>query len=348
MRAISFSDSRFNPHPVGKDHANRGDVVVEEVEGLIRVYNDGHVERLPIVPLVTCGFTPDADVASRDVTIDCSTGTWMRVYVPKRQAQVLPLVIYFHGGGFCVGSAAWKCYHEFLAMLASRAGCVIMSVNYRLAPENRLPAAYEDGFNSVKWVGRHAASGSDEQSWWWGWCDFSRVFLAGDSAGACLAHNLAARLGSTAASDSTMLKPLCLKGVILIQPFFGGEARTSSEKNAVQPPYSALTLTASDAYWRLSLPFGVSRDHPWCNPLAKGAAKLEGLWLPPALVCISEMDILKDRNLEFCNAMKRAGKSVEYVVYMGVGHAFQILHNYPQSQLRTHELVSHVKAFINR
>lgn len=346
MGAIPLSDSRFSLHHVGKDHTQNGDVV-EEVEGLIRLYKDGHVERFQIVPHVTCTFAPEADMASRDVTIDGLTGTWMRLYLPKRQAKLLPLVIYFHGGGFCVGSVAWKCYHEFLSTLASRADCMIMSVNYRLAPEDRLPAAYEDGFNAVKWVRQQALSGSNEHSWWRNQCDFSRVFLAGDSAGACLAHNVAVRLGSPGVSESTILKPLCLKGVILIQPFFGGETRTSSEKNAVQPPYSALSLTASDAYWRLALPFGATRDHLWCNPLAKGAPKLEDLRLPPALVCISELDIMKDRNLVFCNAMKKAGKSVQYVVYVGVGHAFQILHNYPQSQLRTHELVSHVKAFIN-
>lgn len=68
-----------------------------------------------------------------------------------------------------------------------------------------------------------------------------------------------------------------------------------------------------------------NRDHPWCNSLAKVSNKLENLRLLPTLVCISEADILKDRNLEFCAASAKDGKKVECLVYKGVGHTFQIL-----------------------
>ncbi|XP_077234577.1 putative carboxylesterase 17 [Tasmannia lanceolata] len=341
MRAISLTDARFNAN-LDKDHNQHG-VVVEEIKGLIRVYKDGHVERPPIVANVDCTQVVESDVASQDVSIDNFTGIWARIYVPKRQSK-LPILIYFHGGGFCVGSAAWKCYHDFLSTLSSKANCLIMSVNYRLAPENPLPAAYDDGIGAVKWVRQQSLNGTgDHQSWWSTRCDFSKVFLCGDSAGGTIAYNVATRLGL----ESTTLKPLCLKGVILIQPFFGGEARTSSEKYTVQPSNSALSLKSSDVYWSLALPLGVNRDHQWCNPLSKGSTKLEDLRVPPVLVCLSEMDILKDRNLEFCEAMRRAGKRLEYVMYMGVGHSFQVLHNYPLSQPRTLDMISHIKAFIN-
>lgn len=89
-----------------------------------------------------------------------------------------------------------------------------------------------------------------------------------------------------------------------------------------------------------------------CNPVTTHGAifwppKLEDLKLPPVLVCISEMDILRDRNLEFCKALRSAGKSVEQAMYAGVGHAFQVLHNYHMSQARTHEMLAHIKAFIS-
>ncbi|XP_008775049.2 probable carboxylesterase 17 [Phoenix dactylifera] len=341
MGVLSLGDSRLN-HQAGKDHG----AVLEEIVGLIRVYKNGHVDRLPAVSDVPCTWAPEASVTSRDVVISHSTGVWARFYVPKAQGR-LPLLVYFHGGGFCVGSAAWSCYHEFLARLASRASCLIMSVNYRLAPENRLPAAYEDGLAATRWVRQQASyGGSDEFSWWRMHCNFARVFLGGDSAGATIAHNVAAQLGSLGGPES-VLKPICLRGVILIQPFIGGEARTASEKDLVQSSRSALGLTTSDCYWRLALPFGCNRDHPWCNPLAKGAPRLEDLKLPPLLVCVSEMDILRDRNLEFCKALRRAGKSVEQAMYAGVGHAFQVLHNHHMSQARTHEMLAHMKAFIS-
>ncbi|XP_042503223.1 probable carboxylesterase 17 [Macadamia integrifolia] len=350
MRSNRMSTITFNPRlnlQIGKESHQHGPVI-EENEGLIKVYNDGYVERLPIVPNVAPTVAaPELGVISKDVIIDKFTGIWARFYVPRCQLK-LPLMVYFHGGGFCVGSASWSCYHEFLAKLASKAGCVIMSVNYRLAPENRLPAAYEDGCNAVMWVKHEALNGSVDQRWWCSQCNFSKVFLAGDSAGANIAHNVVSRLGSlVAATDQcTIPKPLCIKAVILIQPFFGGEARTHSERYMTQPPTSALTLPASDVYWRLSLPIGANCDNPWCNPL--GGTNLEALRLPPTLVCISEMDILRDRNLEFCTAMARAGKRVEQVVYKGVGHAFQILNNSQVSQLRTHEMISHIKAFMNQ
>ncbi|XVE59780.1 hypothetical protein DITRI_Ditri05aG0074600 [Diplodiscus trichospermus] len=339
MAAISF-DPRLHVH-VGQK--NQG-VVVEEIEGLIRVYKNGHVERPPIIPIVPC--TVAGGVIAKDVAIDKLTGLWTRVYAPSYSYK-MPLLVYFHGGGFCVGSATWSCYHEFLSALASKAGCIIFSVNYRLAPENRLPAAYDDGINTLMWVKQQALNGSNEQKWWLSQCDFSSLFLAGDSAGANIAYNVATRLGSNGTLDSS-IKPLVLKGTILIQPFFGGEARTATEMHTTQPANSALTLSYSDTYWRLSLPLGANRDHPWCNPLAKGVAKLRELKLPTTMVCISEMDILKDRNLEFCNALASAGKRVETKMYKGVGHAFQILHNSPFSKIQTQEMMSLLKTFINQ
>ena len=340
MASLSL-DPRLNIHAV-KNHQQHG-ALVEEIEGLIRVYKDGHVERPPIIPNVSCSTQPQLRVTARDVVIDSSTNLWMRVYVPQGSSK-LPLLVYFHGGGFCVGSPAWSCYHDFLANLASKAGCVLMSVNYRLAPENHLPVAYEDGFKTVMWVKEKAANGSSEHCWWLNTSNLSHFFLAGDSAGANIAYNVAIRLGSSRASNPAILKPLCHRGTILIQPFFGGEARTASER-APQSPRSALTLSASDTYWRLSLPAGSNREHSWCNPLADGIAK--SIILPAMMVCLSDMDILRDRNMEFCSAMVNAGKAVQMVVYKGVGHAFQILHNSPLSKARAYEMTGHLKNFIN-
>lgn len=308
---------------------------MEEVKGLIRVYKNGHVERLPVMPEVPNTRTVDPNVTSRDIVLNYSTGVWARFYMPKHQGQ-LPLLVYFHGGGFCVGSPAWVCYHDFLTRLSARASCIIVSVNYRLAPEHRLPAAYEDGLIVMKWVSQQAVrGGSDEHGWWRNKCNFGRVFVGGDSAGANIAHYVV--MHSTTVSS---------QGMILIQPFFGGEGRTTSEKILVQPPSSALSLETSDSYWRLALPAGSNRDHPWCNPISMASSKSEEWRIPAMLVCISEMDILKDRNLEFCKAMRKAGKSVEQAIYNGVGHAFQVLDRSYVSQTRTNEMLTHIKCFI--
>ncbi|XP_049383964.1 probable carboxylesterase 17 [Solanum stenotomum] len=336
VTAISY-DPRQNLN-LRKDH---GIVVVEEIEGLIKVYNNGHIERPPIVPNVPPNSL--SHVTSKDVIFHNPTNLWSRIYLPTNSnpSKKLPLLIYFHGGGFSVGSAAWKCYHDFLSTLASKIGVVIMSVNYRLAPENRLPAAYDDGFHAITWLKNQAMVNSKEQNWWSSKCNFSNMFISGDSAGANIAYHVAIRLNSY--NNNNNIKPLCLKGVILIQPFFGGESRTQSEKYSVQPPYSALNLSASDTYWRIALPVGSNRDHPWCKPRLSSTNNMK---FPSVLMCISEMDILKDRNLEMCGVLGDAGIKVEKHVYKGVGHAFHILHNSPLSQPRTQDMMSHLKAFI--
>ncbi|CAL4938605.1 unnamed protein product [Urochloa decumbens] len=360
-RVNSFQQHQFAAAAASVKNAGHGPVV-EEIHGLIRVYQDGHVERLPAIPDVPCTWGSTAPgapggVAARDVVVDRATGVWARLYAPVTSAGStavaarLPVVVYFHGGGFCVGSAAWSCYHEFLAQLAARACCAVMSVDYRLAPEHCLPAAFDDGLAALRWL-RHQAAASasahDDVSWWRARCDFGRVFLMGDSAGASIAFHVAARVGQGHLGAPLGPHQLTIRGAVLVQPFFGGEARTASEKTMPQPPRSALTLTTSDCYWRLALPAGAGRDHPWCNPVSsRGAPRLETLPLPPLLVCVSEADILRDRNLELCRALRRAGKSVEQAVYGGVGHAFQVLHNCHLSQPRTQEMLAHIRAFVS-
>ncbi|KAL0909518.1 hypothetical protein M5K25_020393 [Dendrobium thyrsiflorum] len=327
--------------PAPPDHSSTA--VIEEIPGLIKLHRNGHVERLPAMPEVPSTYSPEPGVVSGDVTINPSAGLWARIYVPRYPARhQLPVLLYFHGGGFCVGSPAWRCYHNFLARLAGTAACVVVSARYRLAPEHRLPAAYEDGVAALAWLRQQVGrAGADPGGWGWRTrCDFGRVFVAGDSAGAAIAY-------SATAPDIT--PPARVRGLILIQPFFSGEARTSSERNMAQSAKSALTLAAADCYWRLSLPTGTNRDSIWCNPICdEGLKKMES-WkkMPPVLLCVAEMDILRDRNLEFCRALNRAGKRVELQMYGGVGHAFQVLQNYSLSQIRTTELISDVKDFMS-
>nr|GMD77149.1 probable carboxylesterase 6 [Ipomoea batatas]GME12456.1 probable carboxylesterase 6 [Ipomoea batatas]GME13399.1 probable carboxylesterase 6 [Ipomoea batatas]GME19930.1 probable carboxylesterase 6 [Ipomoea batatas] len=314
--------------------------IEEEIPGLIKVYRDGHVERPQIIPNVSCSLPPEFGVTCTDVKIDKSTNIWARCYVPRCDYKV-PLLVYFHGGGFCVGSASWSCYHEFLAKLARKANCVVLSVNYRLAPENPLPAAYDDGVKAVMWLRQHAGAAAKEYNYCWSnKCEFSSVFLGGDSAGGNIAHNVAIRL----CQEFKPLNPLVIKGTILIQPFVGGESRTYSEIYTALPPHSALTLAASDTYWRLALPVGANRDHPWCNPIITTNMK-EVMRVPASLVLISELDILKDRSLELCGALSRGGKKVELFMCKGVGHAFHILSKSQLAQTRTDELIAQIKTF---
>ena len=302
--------------------------VVDEVEGLIKVYKDGHVERSQLVPCVGPSLPLELGVACSDIYIDKLTNVWARLYVPVDTNSKLPLLVYFHGGGFCVGSASWSCYHEFLARLSASSRCIIMSVNYRLAPENPLPAAYEDGVKAILWLKK-----ARNDNLWSKLCDFGKIFLAGDSAGGNIAHHVAARLQTVDA----LIQPLKIEGTILIQPFFGGEARTESERRVENNMKSSvLTLAASDAWWRLALPRDANREHPYCKPVKMKTR---------TLVCVAEMDVLMDREIEMCDGNE---EMIKRVVYEGVGHAFQILGKSQLAHTMTLEMLCHIDDFIHQ
>ncbi|AQL01139.1 NAD(P)H dehydrogenase C1, partial [Zea mays] len=111
-----------------------------------------------------------------------------RVYLPPGAAGKIPVVVYFHGGGFVVGSPARPGTHNYLNDLVARSGAIGVSVYYRLAPEHKLPAAYDDAWAALRWA---ATLGGGEDPWLLEHADLSRVFLAGCSAGANIAHNTA-------------------------------------------------------------------------------------------------------------------------------------------------------------
>ncbi|KAL1223275.1 putative carboxylesterase 6 [Cardamine amara subsp. amara] len=322
-----------NVTTINPNNTNIHGPVLDEVQGLIKVYKDGHVERPQVVPCVDPSLPLELGVACSDVCIDKLTNVWARLYVPmkttKSSVSKLPLLVYFHGGGFCIGSASWSCYHEFLARLSARSRGMVMSVDYRLAPENPLPAAYEDGVNAILWLIK-----ARSDNLWAKLCDFDRIFLAGDSSGGNIAHHVAARLAAT--DDLAVLK---IEGTILIQPFFGGEARTESERRVGNNKSSGLTLAASDAWWRLALPRDATRDHPYCKPV-----KIKSTVNMRTLVCVAEMDLLMDRNMEMCDDNE---KMIKRVVFRGVGHAFHILGKSQLAHTTTLEMLCHIDAFIH-
>lgn len=102
--------------------------------------------RFPYVP-ATPEPSPQNPVVSKDITVNRSKSTWMRLYVPTAalnggSSEKLPLVVYYHGGGFATGSVDFFPHHDFCNLMARELNAVFASPSYRLAPVNRLPAAY--------------------------------------------------------------------------------------------------------------------------------------------------------------------------------------------------------------
>ncbi|KAJ4717213.1 Alpha/beta hydrolase-3 [Melia azedarach] len=173
--------------------------------------------------------TPDPSdhtllVLSKDVPINQLNNTWVRIFLPRQVLDSsfttkLPLLVHFHGGGFIILSAATKIFHDFCSNIAAKLPAVIVSLDYRLAPEHRLPAAYEDAMEVLHWI----KTAKDE--WLQKYVNFSYCFLMGESAGG----NIAYHTGLRAAAEVENLLPLKIRGLILNIPFFSGVKRTESE-----------------------------------------------------------------------------------------------------------------------
>ncbi|MCD7473501.1 hypothetical protein HAX54_015408 [Datura stramonium] len=227
--------------------------------GMVR-HSDGSITRLqqPVVPVDTSN--DHSLVFTKDVAINSSKNTWARVILPRRvlhstTATKLSLVIYFHGGGFIVASVDTPIFQGLYASVSTETPAVVVSIEYRQAPEHRLPAAYEDCMEALHWIK------NKPDQLLANYADFSKCFLMGTSAGG----NIAYHLGIDAAACWDDLKPLEIKGLILNQPFFGGKERTHSEVKLAND--NMLPPILSDIMWELGLPEGADRDHEYSNPM---------------------------------------------------------------------------------
>ncbi|KAL1534663.1 putative carboxylesterase 2 [Salvia divinorum] len=179
----------------------------------IAVCKNGRIKRPTGEDVVPPSLDPATGVQSKDVQIAPEINLSARIYLPPNayRTKKLPLLVYYHGGGFIIESAFSPLYHKHLNHLVSQANVVAVSVNYRLAPEFPLPIAFEDSWRALKWT----AEGEEE--WINELADLKRVYLGGDSAGGNIAHNMAMRVGSERPEGFS------LQGMFLNCPYFGGK-----------------------------------------------------------------------------------------------------------------------------
>ncbi|GMY28623.1 probable carboxylesterase 2 [Fagus crenata] len=317
--------------------------IAHEFPFMIRVYKDGHVERLMGTDFVPTSTDAITGITSKDITIlsksNTSNSISARLYLPTKltnQNQKLPLLVYFHGGGFCVSSPFTSKYHNYVNTLVSEANVVAISVNYRKAPEHPIPVAYEDAWDVLQWVVSHCNNGGPE-AWLNEHVDFDRVFLAGESSGANIAYNLAMKAGE---AQFTGLK-MGLLGVALVHPYFWGSVPIGSE--AQDPSRKALV----DRLWPFVCLSAPDNDDPRANPVAEGAPSLAQLGCRRVLVCVAEKDVLRDRGWLYYEALGRSGWMgvVEIEETEGEDHAFH-LNDLKCEKAR--DLIKDLAAFFNR
>jgi acetyl esterase/lipase len=311
-----------------------GDPVRFDFSPFLIEYKSGRVKRLMGTDVVAASADPRTGVTSRDVVIDPANNVTARLYLPSfRSSARSPVLVYFHGGAFVVESAFTPIYHAYLNTLAARAGVVAVAVNYRLAPENPLPAAYDDSWSALKWVLANAA-GSDP--WLSQYGDLSRLFLAGDSAGGNIAHNLALRTGQEGLEGGARIK-----GVALLDPYFMGRSPVAAD--ATDPGY----LQSAARTWSFICAGRYPINHPYADPLVLPASSWQQLGCSRVLVTVSEQDRLSPWQRAYFAALKNSGWPGQAELYEtpGEGHVYFLTKlGTPQALAEMAKLV----AFINR
>ena len=219
----------------------------------------------------------------------------VRIYTPKG-AGPFPILLYFHGGGWVVCSIethdAW-CRH-----LTNRIGCIVVSVNYRQAPEHPFPAAVDDCLAVAQWAATHGVSFGG---------DGSRLAVGGDSAGGNLAAGvslLARDRGGPAIAYQLLIYP------VADYNFETGSYRACAEGYM-------LTRDEMQLYWELYLTQPSDGANGYASVLR---ADLAGL--PPALVITAEYDPLRDEGNALAEKLRDAGVPVEHICYPGMIHGF--------------------------
>jgi acetyl esterase len=239
---------------------------------------------------------PSPEVAAVDRRIPSATGDIpVRVYTPPAGVGTqLPGLVFFHGGGWVIGSVAT--YERECRDIAVKAGCVVVSVDYRLAPEHKFPAAVDDCVAATRWVAANAAAlGIDDK----------RLAVGGDSAGGNLAAVTALELRGEV--------PLSCQ--LLIYP-----ATDSVNEYPSQREPDVGLLSQADASWFMGhyLTRPEDRQNPRMSPLL--ASSLVGL--PPAIVAVCEFDPLRDQGVAYADALTAAGVPTEKLYFAGHVHGF--------------------------
>nr|UVC55198.1 carboxylesterase [Pteroceltis tatarinowii] len=316
------------------------DEVAHDFFPFLRIYKDGHIERITGIDVVPPSLDPKTGVESKDVVISPETGVAARLYIPKSaaaagQRQKLPLLVYFHGGGFCVETPFCAKYHHAVNNLVAEANVVAVSIHYRLAPENPIPIAYDDSWAAAKWVVSHS-DGTGPDEWLNSHADFKRVFLAGDSAGANIAHHVALRAGLEGGLGSGNSK---LVGIALVHPYFWGSELIGDEVNHPEKAKWA------EGIWRFACPGTSGSDDPLINP-AKDP-NLGRLGCERVLVCVAEKDILRERGYYYKEILEKSGweGTTEVVEAIDDDHVFHLSKPTCDNALA---LVKKISSFINQ
>jgi acetyl esterase len=243
-----------------------------------------------------------------------------RFYRATKGAQPCPLLVYFHGGGFMLGTLAL--YDTACRRLAVRGNCAVLSVDYRLAPETIFPGAVLDAYRATQWAAQNARLLN---------IDPAKLAVGGDSAGG----NLAAVVAQMAQDSGDFAVAL----QVLIYPM--------TDQSKEYPSYirneSGFMLTRKALHWFMDnyLPDPADRLDPRASPMLRPSLKGQ----PPAVMISGEFDPLVDENKAYADRLVADGVPCEHVCFPGMIHPFFTLGGIVEDAAKAEALIAkHLKA----
>ncbi|MFD7608046.1 alpha/beta hydrolase [Streptomyces mirabilis] len=245
---------------------------------------------------------PPADVSHRTLPVGPTGKVTIRIVRPAGATGRLPVVMYFHGGGWVLGNEGT--HDRLVRQIANGAHAAVIFVDYTPAPEAHFPIPIEQAYAATKWVAEH---GNEIN------VDGSRIALAGDSVG-----------GNMTAAVSLMDKQQHgpkLRGQVLLYPVTNAAFNDASYREFAGGPW--LTRKAMQWFWDAYAPNTKDRNQILASPLRATLNQLSGL--PKALVITDEADVLRDEGEAYAAKLRAAGNDVTAVRYNGTIHDFAML-----------------------
>ncbi|XP_051137387.1 2-hydroxyisoflavanone dehydratase-like [Andrographis paniculata] len=314
--------------------------ILQDVFPFVRVYRNGTIVRY--LPEDFVEPSPDGDpktgVRSKDVIIDEARNVSARIFLPADIPQPwkkLPVLIYYHGGGFTTGSPFSTTYTNYVSSIVAKGNVIAVSVSYRLAPEFKQPIGYEDAWIAIKWVFSHAPSNGwkGTEPWLQNYADFGRAFVGGDSAGGNIAHNTVMHAGLEKESG------VVLEGLFLNCPNFWGSTRIGREEGMPDD------VVMRNNLWLLVYPnVPATFDYPAINPSLD--PNIHSLGAKKLFVYVAGEDILRDRGYLYVDTLKESlwNGSIKFFEVEGEGHVFDITN--PDSD-KARKMLEEVVSFVN-
>ncbi|KAK7892964.1 hypothetical protein LTR67_007201 [Exophiala xenobiotica] len=297
---MSDVDPDFNTLVPGINEAFKKIWTYKDMTGFRGNWTTARANFAPYIPLD--GFT------TRHLQVPVSDGTEVEIRILRptnSESEHLPMFFVLHGGGWVVGG------HDSESSM-SRAVCVknrmvVVSVDYRRAPEHKFPTALHDGYDVFKWMSANASAYH---------IDPTRIILAGTSAGANLISALTLKLRDDKLHEGVLGQVLNLPAVC--HPDYAPTDKyelNSYEQNADAPTINGQSMRW---FWSQYCPDAVAGSDPLASPLlAKDHSQL-----PPALIQVAGMDALRDEGIVYARVLRTAGVSVELKTYPGLPHGF--------------------------